>query len=76
MSRVELFEKIRRDRRDQGLSIRALANKYRVHRRAVRQALASSVPPTRRAAVRSCKVLGPWKPWIDEVLAAELSSPP
>jgi hypothetical protein len=25
---VELFEKVRRDRRDQDLSIRALANKY------------------------------------------------
>lgn len=72
---MELFEKIRRDRRDQGLSIRALANKYRVHRRAVRQALASSVPPARQAPVRSCKVLGPWKPWIDEVLAADLSAP-
>jgi transposase len=73
---VELFEKIRKDRRDQGLSIRALANKYRVHRRAVRQALRSSVPPARRAPARSCKVLGPWKPWIDQVLAADLSAPP
>jgi transposase len=73
---VELFETIRRDRRDLGLSVRALAVKYRVHRRTVRQALVSSVPPTRKPAQRNCKVLGPWKPWIDSVLAADLSAPP
>ena len=44
-SRVELFEAIRRDRRREGLSIRELAVRHRVHRRAVRQALASAVPP-------------------------------
>jgi len=38
MSRVEQFERIRRDARDEGLSIRALSDKYRVHRRTVRQA--------------------------------------
>jgi len=39
-SRVELFEQIRRDRDREGLSIRALAERHGVHRRAVRQALA------------------------------------
>jgi transcriptional regulator with XRE-family HTH domain len=39
-SRVELFEQIRRDRRIEGLSIRELAERHRVHRRTVRQALA------------------------------------
>jgi hypothetical protein len=34
-SRVELFEEIRRDRRAEGLSIRELAEKHRVHRRTV-----------------------------------------
>lgn len=38
-SRVELFEKIRRDRRVEGLSIRELADRHGTHRRTVRQAL-------------------------------------
>jgi transposase len=48
-SRVELFEQIRRDRRAGGSSIRELAGRHRVHRRTVRQALASAVPPPRKA---------------------------
>jgi transposase len=47
-SRVELFEQIRRDRRIEGLSIRELAERHRVHRRTVRQALASALPPPRK----------------------------
>jgi transposase len=60
MSRVELFEKIRKDHR-QGMSIRALAVKHGVHRRTVRQAIASSVPPPRKVPVRESPALGPWK---------------
>src|SRR5664280_2179291 len=41
-SRVELFEEIRRDRRSEGLSIRELAERHKVHRRAVRQADSSA----------------------------------
>jgi lambda repressor-like predicted transcriptional regulator len=48
---VELFEQIRRDRDREGLSIRALAERHGVHRRAVRQALASPLPPAKRAPV-------------------------
>ncbi len=39
MSRVELFEKIRRDREFDGLSTHALARRYGVHRRMVRRRL-------------------------------------
>ena len=49
-SRVQQFEAIRRDHRVEGLSIRGLADKHGVHRRTVRQALASAVPPTRKTA--------------------------
>ena len=35
MSRVELYERIRKDNRE-GLSVRALAAKHHVHRRTVR----------------------------------------
>jgi transcriptional regulator with XRE-family HTH domain len=38
---METFEQIRRDRDLEGLSIRALAERHGVHRRAVRQATAS-----------------------------------
>ena len=76
MSRVELFEKIRKDNRDSGLSIRALADKYHVHRRVVRQALASAVPPARRVPNRASPALGPWVAVIDEILEADKTAPP
>ena len=50
-SRVELFEQIRRDREFEGLSIDALARRHGVHRRTVRQALESAVPPARKRPV-------------------------
>jgi hypothetical protein len=50
-SRMELFEQIRRDRDREDLSIRALAARHGVHRRAVRQALACPVPPAKSAPV-------------------------
>ena len=45
-SRVELFERIRRDREFEGLSLHALARRHGVHRRTVRQALGSAMPLT------------------------------
>ena len=50
-SRVEVFEVIRRDHRREELSIRQLAERHRVHRRTVRQALESAVPPPRKPRV-------------------------
>jgi transposase len=67
---VELFERIRRDRREEGLSVRALATRHRVHRRTVRQALADAVPPPRKTPARECPALGPHKAtirgWLEE----------
>ena len=51
-SRGELFEQIRRERRIGRLSVRELAENRHVHRRTVRQALASAVPPPRKAYAR------------------------
>jgi len=71
-----LFEQIRRDRDREGLSIRALAARHGVHRRAVRQALASPLPPARRApARRPAPKLGAYRGLIDEWLAADLQAP-
>ena len=68
-SRVEQFEQIRRDRDREGLSIRALAERHGVHRRTVRQALASPVPPAKRSPVsRPAPKLGPYRAVIDEWL--------
>lgn len=73
--RVEQFAAIRRDSRVEGLSIRELAVKYRVHRRTVRQALASAVPPPRKTPARSSPKLDPFKPAIDAMLVADTTAP-
>jgi hypothetical protein len=60
-SRVALFEQIRRDHDREGLSKRALAARYRVHRRTVDQALGSPMPPPRkRPEGRPAPALGPF----------------
>ena len=75
-SRVELFEQIRRDRKLGGLSTHALARKYGGHRRTVRQALESSVPPARkRPEGRPAPRLGEWRGLIDGRLIADRSAP-
>ena len=75
-SRVEQFEQIRRDRDREGLSIRALAVRHGVHRRAVRQALQSPVPPLKRVAVsRPAPKLGPYRAVIDAWLLADRQAP-
>jgi transposase len=75
-SRVELFEQIRRDRDRDGLSIRALAEKHGVHRRTVRQALESAVPPVkRRPQSRPAPKLGEFRGLIDEWLIADQLEP-
>ncbi|GAA2777332.1 hypothetical protein [Streptomyces showdoensis] len=76
LSRTELFAAIRRDKRlDPELSQRSLAEKYGVHRRAVRQALLSAVPPPRKKPVSRATVLGPAKPWIGDMLREDAGAP-
>ncbi len=76
-SRVEQFEKIRRDREIEGLSIRELARRHGVHRRAVRQALACALPPPkRRPSSRPAPALGSYRQLIDSWLEADRSAPP
>ncbi|MQA17323.1 MAG: IS21 family transposase, partial [Pseudonocardiaceae bacterium] len=74
-SKVELFAAIRRDARIEGLSIRELAAKHRVHRRTVRQALASAIPPPRKMPSRTSPRLSPFRTAIDEMLRADLDAP-
>jgi transcriptional regulator with XRE-family HTH domain len=73
---VELFEEIRRDRRSEGLSIRELAERHKVHRRAVRQALASALPPPRKEYVaRPRPATDQWSGVIDAWLVADKDVP-
>jgi transposase len=75
-SRVELFEQIRRDHDREGFSIRALARRHGVHRRTVRQALASPVPPVRkRPEARPAPKLGAYRAVIDSWLIADREKP-
>jgi hypothetical protein len=75
-SRVVLFEQIRRERRlEPDVSVRELARRFGTHRRTVREALKSAVPPQRRPVVRPSPVLDVWKPTIDAWLEADRQAP-
>jgi transposase-like protein len=77
LSRVELFERIRRDRRlEPGVSVRELARRHGVHRRTVREALEAALPPGRKMPARTrVLVLEPAMGWIDAMLREDLQAP-
>jgi hypothetical protein len=70
-SRVELFAQMRRDARVEGLSVRALAARHKVHRRTVRQALESATPPERKPRQAVAWRLEPFKAAIDAMLVQD-----
>jgi transposase len=72
---VELFEEIRKAHDREELGIRALSARFAVHRRVVRQALESPIPPARKAVVRPAPLLDSWKPTIDGWLADDQEAP-
>lgn len=73
---MEQFEAIRRDHAREELSIRELAKRHGVHRRAVRQALESAIPPPKRAPEsRPAPKLGPYRAIIDGWLVADRDAP-
>lgn len=75
-SRVELFEKIRRDHRHGEVSIRELADRHGTHRRTVRQALTDAVPPPRKIyPERPRPAIDPWVMVIDAWLIADEDAP-
>jgi transposase len=72
---VEQFERIRRESRDDGLSVRALAARHGVHRRTVRAALADATPPARKAPVRGRPVLGVYEAKVRGWLVKDKDEP-
>lgn len=76
MTKVELFETIRRDRFINGKSVRAIATEQGVHRRVVRQALRDAVPPARKRTERVPLVLtAELRAVIDQWLRADREAP-
>jgi transposase len=74
-SKVDLFAAIRRDARVEKLSVRELARRHGVHRRLVREALASAWPGPRKALPPRASVLDPYKGIVDAMLRADLDAP-
>jgi transposase len=72
---VELFEQIRREHEHGGGTIRGIARKLGIHRRMVREALASAVPRDRKSTVRARRNLAPAIPFIEAILEADQKAP-
>jgi transposase len=74
-SKVLVYEQIRKAREREGLSIRALGRRFRVHRRDVRQALASALPPARKPVERAAPKMDRWKATVESWLEADRTAP-
>src|SRR5271169_905727 len=74
-AKVELFEEIRREYEFGEGTVLGVARKLGVHRRMVRQALASAEPPERQKWEHERPVIDPLRPFIDAILEADRNAP-
>ena len=74
-AKVELFEQIRREYEFGAGSVRGVAKKLGVHRRLVRQAIESAVPPQRKAVEKPSPRLDPVRSFIDAILQEDKRAP-
>ena len=72
---MELFEQLRREYEFGVGTIKGVARKFGVHRRLVRQAVNSALPPVRTYRQRSKPVLGAVEGFIDGILEADRQAP-
>ena len=72
---MELYEQIRREYEHGTGTIRAVARKFGVHRREVRKALKSAVPPERKIPERERPKLVAAIPFIDGILESDRKAP-
>lgn len=71
---MELFEQIRLGYAA-GETILGMARKHGVHRRMVRQAIQTAIPPGRKLTPRQARKLDPVRPFIDGILEADKQAP-
>jgi hypothetical protein len=74
-TKVELFEQLRREYEFGIGTIKGVARKFGVHRRLVRQAVNSALPPDRTYRQRSKPVLGAVEEFIDGILEEDRHAP-
>src|SRR6266704_4572852 len=74
-TKVELFEQMRREYAHGVGTITGVAKKFGVHRRMVRDALASAIPADRKQPERESPKLDPLKGLIDAILMEDRKAP-